>query len=435
MARILIATVPIAGHIGPFLPIARRLAARGHEVRWYTHEKYRARIEATGAGLVAARSACRYDDSDLPGSFAARPARAGIRQLAFDIKHVFIDDAPGQVHDLAQIAVDFHPDVVLCDAAFVGGGMYRELSHTPQVVLGVVPLSLGGDDVAPFGLGIAPSASLLGRLRNRMLHWVVQHVVFRDVQQHWQQTRARVGLPAAGWVLDASAHGSLYLQPTVPGFEYPRRALPGSVRFIGALPVEAPREWTPPPWWAELDGGRPVVHVTQGTIANDRPLLFAPALEGLANDDVLVVISTGGKPPASLGLSELPANARVGTFLSYPELLPKTAAMITNGGYGGVQAGLQHGVPIAVAGTSEDKPEVAARVAWSGGGIDLRTASPSPTAVRDAVRALLHTPRYRERARELAREYAEHDAITRAVEHIETLLGDVERRPLAVVGL
>jgi hypothetical protein len=42
--------------------------------------------------------------------------------------------------------------------------------------------------------------------------------------------------------------------------------------------------------------------------------------------------------------------------------------MVTNGGYGGVQQALANGVPLVVAGDSEDKPEVAARVRWSGTG-------------------------------------------------------------------
>ena len=69
--------------------------------------------------------------------------------------------------------------------------------------------------------------------------------------------------------------------------------------------------------------------------------------------------------------------------------------MVTNGGYGGVQMALSQGVPLVVAGTTEDKPEVAARVAWSGAGINLKTAAPTPAQVRDAVRALLDDQRYR----------------------------------------
>lgn len=418
MARILIGSVPVRGHINPLLPLAARMVERGHEVVWITHAKFRGAIEATGGAFVAGEHGCTYDDEQLT-TFPGRPVQPGVSQLKFDIKHVFLDDARGQLRDLQAVAETFEPALVLCDAAYAGARLYGELTDTPHCVLGVLPMSLGGDDVAPFGLGLAPSGSFFGRLRNRVLHFAVQRMLFADVQRHSNAIRAAVGLPAGDWILDAAMHSSLYLQPTIPSFEYPRRALPSSVRFVGAMPVSAPRDWVEPSWWSELDGPRPVVHVTQGTIANERPVLFAPALEGLADEDVLVVVSTGGRSLESLGLSSLPANARVSTFLSYPELLPRTAAMLTNGGYGGVQVALSHGVPVAVAGRTEDKPEVAARVAWSGAGIDLATSTPTPSAVRTAIRALLDGASYRQRAQALAAEYARYDAVTLAADALE----------------
>lgn len=70
--------------------------------------------------------------------------------------------------------------------------------------------------------------------------------------------------------------------------------------------------------------------------------------------------------------------------------------MVTNGGYGGVHYAMAYGVPLVVAGRTEDKVEVTARVAWSGAGIDLRTNRPQPDRIRDAVRQVLADPRYRE---------------------------------------
>jgi UDP:flavonoid glycosyltransferase YjiC (YdhE family) len=246
-------------------------------------------------------------------------------------------------------------------------------------------------------------------------------VIFRDVQQHWNQVRADLGLPPTGWLMDAAKSVSLYMQPSAPGFEYPRSDLPANVHFIGMLPAQAPHGWTPPSWWDDLDGSTPVVHITQGTVANASPELIGPALAGLAHEDVLVVVSSGGRALEELGLGRLPANARIASFLSYPDLLPRTAAMVTNGGYGGVQMALSHGVPLVVAGMTEDKPEVAARVAWSGAGINLKTAAPTPAQVRDAVRALLDDQRYHARAQALQAEYARYDAIGLGVELLEQL--------------
>jgi UDP:flavonoid glycosyltransferase YjiC (YdhE family) len=95
--------------------------------------------------------------------------------------------------------------------------------------------------------------------------------------------------------------------------------------------------------------------------------------------------------------------------------------MVTNGGYNGVQIALANGVPLVAAGTSEDKPEVCARVAWAGAGLNLRTARPSQEQLRRAVRTVLATSSYRQRAKTLAAEIARHDAPTEAAILLERL--------------
>lgn len=429
MSRILIATVPVIGHIAPFLPLARALVARGHELAWYSGHKYRARIEQTGARFFGYAAAPDHDDADFDARFPERARHQGIAQLKFDMKHVFIDAAPGQLTDLKRALMQFPADLVLADPGMIGALFLREQTGMSVGILGVLPLMLTGDDTAPFGFGLAPGQGRLARLRNRALHWATQKLVFGDVQRHWQGVRAGLGLAPSGWWLDSITRASFYLQPTVPRFEYPRRNLPSSFHFVGMMPAEAPPDVPLPAFWHELDGTRPVVHVTQGTVANVDPDLFAPALKGLAQENVLVVLSTGNRPLESLRLGPLPVNARVAPFLSYPQLLPRTNVMLTNGGYGGVQMALSYGVPLVVAGASEDKPEVAARVEWAGAGINLRSGKPSPESVRAAVREVLHQPAYWARARALAKDYAAHDAIARALGVIENQLAqDAQRR-------
>jgi len=422
VARILVGSVPVVGHLNPLVPIVRALRARGHEVRWYTGGKYRGKVEATGAQFVAMTHARDYDDAEVDREFPGRTHLRGIAKLKFDMKHVFIDNGGGQLRDLTDVARAFKPDVLLCEAGCFGMVFLSEQSGVPVALLGVIPLARSSVDTAPFGLGLAPDRSRLGQLRNRALNVLVEQVLFRDVQAHWNETRKQAGLPPTGWWLNAGEKATVYMQPTIPSLEHFRSDLPANVRFIGMIPADAPRDWVAPSFWRELDGPRRVVHVTQGTIANAKPELIAPALEGLADEDVLVVVATGGRDPAALGLSQVPVNARVAGFISYAELLPKTSVMLSNGGYGGVQMALAEGVPVAVAGTTEDKPEVAMRVACSGAGLNLKTSTPSPAQVRNAVRALLDEPRYRERATVLAAEYARYDAVKIAVETVEGLL-------------
>jgi MGT family glycosyltransferase len=209
----------------------------------------------------------------------------------------------------------------------------------------------------------------------------------------------------------------------VPQFDYPRTDLPANVRYVGAVHPAPTRKFNPPAWWQKLDGDRPVVHVTQGTVDNiDLNRLLRPTIEALADESVMVVATTGGS-----GVSEMdcpvPSNVFVAEHIPHDLLLPKIDVMVTNGGYGAVQRALSTGVPLVVAGDTEDKPEVAARVAWAGAGVDLKTGTPTAKAVRNAVREVLGDGRYLCRARELEAAYAQCDGVAEIITLIDEVVG------------
>ena len=105
-------------------------------------------------------------------------------------------------------------------------------------------------------------------------------------------------------------------------------------------------------------------------------------------------------------------------------LLPSVDVMITNGGYGAVQRALMTGVPLIVAGNTEDKPEVAARVEWFGVGVNLRTGTPSAGEVRHAVRTVLNDASYRHAATGLMAAYAQRDGVGEIACLVEELIAE-----------
>lgn len=421
MARILFATVSAAGHVTPGLAIARALVQRGHEVAWYTGRRHRPAVERAGARFLAMRAARDFDDAALDAEFPGRSALRGLAQFKYDMLHVFIDPVPAYVEDLERITAEEQFDGFVNDVGFLAMNLFCERNGLAQTVYGISALPFPSRDSAPFGLALPPSQSALGRLRNRALNLAFERLIFREVNRHYAAVRQRLGLPpvrTGSFFSDAIGLGT-YLQASVPSFDYPRSDLSAAVRFIGPLRATGER-FDPPAWWGELDGSRPVVHVTQGTVATDPQQLLLPTLEALRHEDVIVVATTGGRPIETLG--RLPDNARVATFIPHSELLPRTRVMITNAGFGGVQMALAHGVPLIAAGGSEDKPEIAARVAWTGAGIDLRTGTPTPARIRAAVRTLLREPSYSEHARRIQNESARYDAPALAVEAVELAL-------------
>lgn len=53
MARFLVGTLPVVGHINPILPIVRELVSRGHAVQWYTGEQFRLKVESSACPAAA----------------------------------------------------------------------------------------------------------------------------------------------------------------------------------------------------------------------------------------------------------------------------------------------------------------------------------------------------------------------------------------------
>ena len=180
-------------------------------------------------------------------------------------------------------------------------------------------------------------------------------------------------------------------------------------------------EFTPPAWWNDIQQSTPVIHVTQGTVATDPEDLIIPTLQGLANESVLVVATTGNQPTEFLTTFSLPSNARVEQFIPHPYLLPYVDIMVTNGGYNGVQMALAHGIPLIASGKSEDKSEICARIAWRGVGVNLQTKTPKPNQVRRAVQQVLSNPLYRQNAKQLQTEIAQYHSADLAANLLETL--------------
>jgi MGT family glycosyltransferase len=422
MTRFLFATMPAAGHVGPLVPLAHELIARGHVVAWYTGEEYRDKVEATGAVFFPHVHAPDRDVSQLDAEFPERRKLKGIAKFKFDVREVFIAAVPGQVADLEAMLDEVRPDVIVAEPGMAAAAKVIEQRHgIPWATCNISAFTMRSADTAPFGLGLQPRPGLLGRLRNRALNGLIYQTLYRSLDRHYHAMRRELGMEAAeGGLFDETLSPYLYLQPTVPSFEYPRSDLAPQVHFVGPLLPPVPTGYALPAWWDEmLADPRPVVLVTQGTVATDPQDLLLPALEALRDEPVQVIAVTGGPEPAELGAP--PANARVERFVPFAALMPHVAAVVTNGGYGGLHFALAHGVPLVVAGATEEKPELVARVNWSGVGVGMRTKQPGRLQLREAVRKVLAEPEHGARAAAMQAEMERHGGAAHAVDLLERL--------------
>jgi MGT family glycosyltransferase len=439
MARFLIAVWPFPSHYFPLVAIAGALRDRGHEVAFYSGE--RARPTLTDQGFVFFGFE-KVDDEKVDALLFSRAEYASWRspfRLRALLRDWLLGTVPAQVDDLGRVVRAWRPDVLLSETSMWSPMLVlQETERVPVAVFSTVAACLLPGPEAPLtGFGLPRPRSAATRVLSRAARTAVE-VLSRDFRREVNAVRRRYGLPALTVsVTEHTGRMPLYIVPTTREFDYGRRDLPASVQYVGPCLWDQGADEPPPAWLAALPHDRPWVHVTEGTMHTQAPVLLRAAARGLGGRAMHVIMTTGGRrDPGQLGLGSLPANVRVEPWLSHRFLLPQTDVLVTTGGAGTVMSALEAGVPLVVVPTEWDKPENAQRVVEAGAGLRLAPGRLTPARLRTAVERVLGDPSFRRQARRLAAGFASCRGPARAAELLAGLTSEPRAEPeLAGAGI
>ena len=422
MARFLFFSTPVEGHSASPLTIMARLVETGHDVTWLAGRHYADRASRAGVRHAAFDHTTDCSGQDPYDFFPQLRGKTGLDVVRCAFRDVFIPEALNEARDIDAIIDERGVDVLVTAGPNYGAALVGERRAIPVATIGDGPYAPNDPDVPPFGPGLKPWRGPLGRLRNRAVR-KVSRLLLADIDQALHDVRVAYGLAADHpGAFDTLQRSDLHLQGCVPEFEYPMRSVPENVRFIGALRPLPPTDWETPRWWGDLDDGRPVVVVTQGTIRPNLDELITPTIAALADQDVVVVATTGAADPADVG--PLPTNVRAAPFIPYERLLARASLFVTNGGYIGTNLALHHGVPVLQIGDTEEKGEIGARISCCKVGVSSKRL-PSPKRLRALIDRALTDPTIRANVDRVAASYQRHDAPGEAAR----LLSGLAERP------
>lgn len=269
-----------------------------------------------------------------------------------------------------------------------------------------------GRGIPPYGLGMRPARTPLGRVRDAVLWPLVERHFGKAMLPGCNALRAEAGLAPLASPLELYRAPSRVLVMTGPPLEYPRDAVPANVCFVGFQPWDAPG--SAPEYLAEP--GDPWVLVTCSSDYQGDEELARVAVEALADEPVRVLVTLGHAE----GVPELPTarNVRVEQFVSHGHVLPRAAAVVCHGGMGIVAKSVAAGVPLVCVPFGRDQPEIARRVAESGAGVVVKQKQLRADRLRTAVRRARGLSSEADRAARVMAEHSGPGPLATAVEEL-----------------
>ncbi|MFL6181928.1 MAG: glycosyltransferase, partial [Actinomycetes bacterium] len=377
--RVLLTCRPLAGHYRPMLPLARALAAAGHEVAFASGEPVSGEAEAEG--FTAFRAGLGLDTVEpLARSIRQRAAAlppSQIRHFVFTELFVRVELEP-RANDLLQVVERWAPHVVVHDVADFAAPLVATIIGVPYVEHSFGP-AIQNDVLRAAGDATAP-------------YWTSH-----GLEPH----------PLGGF------YRYLYLD-VCPASLQLFGALTGTVQGIRTIDTQPPQTR---PTWLDALRGQPIVYITLGTVYNQNLGLFQVLLDGLRDEPLNIVVTVGKQnDPAALGRQ--PPNIHVHQYIPQELLLPHCAAVATHGGAGSTLGALAFGLPLLLVPQGADQFYNADRVVAAGAGIQLLPDSLNADSVRDAISLLLHDHTFREAADRIKNEL---DAMPEPHQAVETL--------------
>jgi len=389
MSTILAYTHPSAGHAFPLIPGLTELAARGHRVELVTAPSVIDTLGGTGIGthpvaddVLAVRVA---DYEGKTGSTRLRKALAETTRRGL-----------AEITDLRRHVERCRPDVLLIDTIAYGAQVAARASGLPWALIQPSLLSMPGSGIPPYGLGLAPMAGPLGRVRDRMGWRVVERLYAKALLPGVNELRVGAGLPPLTSPLQLFDEPDQVTVLVGEPLEYRRTDLPAHVRIVGGT------SWDPDsqvPGWLD-EPGDPWVLVSCSTEYQADEALARSAVAALRDEPVRVVITLAD---AFDSAHLIPApNVRVERFVSHGPVLARTSAVVCPAGMGLTQKAVAAGVPVVAVPFGRDQPEVARRVVQAGAGVRLPARKLRADRLRSAVlRAMAMQPAVRQIGRDL----------------------------------
>jgi len=424
MAHFAVVAPALYSHFNTLSVLARELVARGHRVTFVHRPDAAAYVKDGRIGFHAVGH-----DTHPAGSLPAMLARVANPGSPLGLRRVILDMADSTTMLCRALPSALHAlrvDFLIADQMEAAGGLVAEGIGMPFVsVACALPVNREPGiplPVMPFMYEDSERAFKIVEGSTRVYDWMM------GPHERAISTEAmRLGLSPRGKLHECLSPLAQVGQ-VVPGFDFPRRALPSHFHHVGPLHAGV---GAPIPSQAELGAllppasdTRPFVYASLGTLVSGRFGLFRRIAHACRQQGArLLVAHCGGLNETQVRALAAIGDTRVHAFVPQQAVLERADAVISHAGANTVMEAIATRTPILALPIAFDHPGAAARVEYAGVGL---RASPRFAGVGELsrkLRRLLDEPRFKQRMAPLADEIRQAGGAPRAADIVEAALG------------
>ncbi|RKH91142.1 glycosyltransferase [Corallococcus sp. AB045] len=420
MATILVAPLPLAGHINPTLKLAKTLRARGHRVVYCSLPDIESSLQAEGFELIPV-----FTSLFPKGLVAEMTTRAShsrgreLRNLARD--HIQRRNAVLQATlegEYDRLLDALRPDLVLCDDRVMdlpivchghGVSVARLNTTLPQHLLHLLPTSKG-----------KPLSSALRPVLRPLEVVLARAGLVPRFQEFHRQLALKHGCPMEPvdfppfqlpLLRDVVLFPREFATPDMPAGREPVLHLGPSIDLERQEPAFP---------WERLKEDQPLIFFSLGTLASSglarqvmKTVSEAAALRPrwqfvLAVGSVLDPAEFDGGPAQLVAVRKAPQL----------QLLRTAAAMITHGGFNSVKECIYFGVPMVALPMKDDQPDVSRLVVHHGLGVQGAVKQLTPRALLSLLDSVVGSASHAQALARMSSRFREAEAEMAVIEQL-----------------
>ena len=387
MSKIMFFCIPAQGHTNPTIRVVEALVERGHQVRYYSFDRFQKQIEEAGADFISC-------DQYLP-EVNERSIRKLKKVSSTEMTLNAIETTLRIDGLLSRDVEEFGPDCIVSDSVCFWGKLIARKFRLPFVC-----------STTTFAFNQYSSAYMensLLELLDLLLGLPRVNRALKKLRTLGYQVDNALSLVQNDNDTNTIVYTSKSFQPCADTFS-------DHYAFVGPSVKEMPVK--------PKDTDRKRIYISLGTVL-EKPEFFYACILAVKNLDADVSISFGKETDLSQ-YGTLPEHVKLYSYVDQMQVLADTDVFLTHCGMNSISESLYLGVPTVLCPQTGEQHAVAKRTAELGAGLLLTDAS--PLGIQTALETVLQDPRYQACAAKISQDFHSCPGPAGAADFIETVI-------------